>query len=139
MTEEIKDSGELAVVLNGERVLQYDRSQPLPDHQRDYLDKMDRDMDLGIQIDGSLVPDPDPLQRAQFVAGHLIWALKEDRDAHAAAACSYLAVRIPSLKQVRAVDKPAGNSRIELVFDEGYQMSVAVSLDALKAGLKTKH
>lgn len=135
----MNDSGELAVVLNGERVLQYDRGQPLPDQQRDYLEKMDRDMDAGIRVDGSLVTNPDPLQRAQFVASHLIWALKEDREAHAAAACSYLAARIPSLKQVRAVDKPAGHARIELVFDEGYQMSVAVSLDALKDSLKTKH
>ena len=139
MKDEITNNSELAVVINGEQVLQYDRSQPLPDHQRDYLDKMDRDMDLGIQMDGTTVPDPDPLQRAQFIASHLIWALKQDREPHAAAACSYLAVRIPSLKQVRAADSPGGGSRIELVFDEGYQMSVAVSLDSLKASLKTKH
>lgn len=137
-TEQLVTEQQLAVTLNGDHVLLYDRSQALPEHQQEYIYKMERDMDRGIRLDGTLVVNPDPLQRAQFVAGHLVLALKQNRDAHAAAACSYLAVRIPSLKQVRADDTPAG-TKIELVFDQGYQMSVAVSLQDVKASLKTKH
>jgi len=131
-------NNQLAVVVNGEQVLQYDRNQPLPDQQQDYIYKMERDMDRGIHVDGMLIANPNPLQRAQYVASHLVLALKQQRDPHAAAACSYLAVRIPSLRQVRADDTTMG-TKIELVFNEGYQMSVAVSLDSIKATLPQKH
>ncbi len=92
----------LAVVINGQAVIEYDRSQSLPAHQRTFLDKMDGDMDEGISLGGEFVADPEQVQRAQFVAINLIHALKSDNDALAAASCAYLASRFPQLKQLRA-------------------------------------
>jgi hypothetical protein len=48
----------------------------------------------------------------------------------AAAMCSYLAIRLPELKQVRIEDN-AGEVSIELVFDEDYRRQVAVDFPPL--------
>ena len=48
----------------------------------------------------------------------------------AAAMCSYLAIRLPELKQVRIEDDTDGIS-IELVFDEEYRKQVAVQFTRL--------
>ena len=109
----------MAVLLNGIAQLEYDRSKRLPDHQGAYLDKMDAKMDGGIEIDGELLANPDQTQRAQFVAANLVHAIKTDDEANAAAMCTYLAVRLPELRQVKIVDRD-GEVGIELVFDEDY-------------------
>ena len=43
-------SDKLTVVLNGQAVVEYDRNKPLPEQQHAYLDKMDQEMDKGLQI-----------------------------------------------------------------------------------------
>lgn len=48
----------LAVVVNGELVLQYDRAKPLPGRQRDYLDGMDERMDRGIELNDVRIDAP---------------------------------------------------------------------------------
>lgn len=117
----------MAVLLNGVAQLEYDRSRELPDHQLLYLDKMDEKMDLGIQLGETGVENPDINQRAQFVAANLVHAIKGDNEPVAASLCSYLAIRLPDLKQVKITEN--GNEvSIELVFDEDYKKQVPVQL-----------
>lgn len=110
----------LAVVIDGERVLHYDRGQPLPEAQRAYLDRMDRQMDAGFELWGERIEVPDRRQRATFVAGQLIQALASGDDALAAAATSYLALRYPGLKQVRA-DFEGESYTVQLIYDRPYE------------------
>lgn len=109
----------MAVLLNGIAQLEYNRNKPLPDYQGAYLDKMDQKMAAGIEVDGRVIAEPDLGQRAQFVAANLVHAIKSDDEANAAAMCTYLAVRLPDLRQVK-IDERDGEIAIELVFDQDY-------------------
>lgn len=115
---------ELFVVLvNGESQIEYNRSRPLPEKQLEYLDIMDTKMTKGIVLSGETIADPDPVQRAQFVSMQLIAALMDSNDQLIAAACAYLANRLPDLKQLK-VDE---NYNFDLVFDEEYKNKVQVA------------
>lgn len=114
------DHPKLTVVINGDSILEFDRNQPLPGRQREYLDLMDTKMAAGIKLGDDHISKPNTLQCAQFVANSLIHALQEDNDSLATAMCSYLAKRIPDLKQVKAQTKNDEIS-IELVFDRSYE------------------
>jgi hypothetical protein len=120
----------MAVMLNGIAQLEYDRDRLLPDHQAAYLDRMDTKMNDGIILGTQTITNPDQHQRTQFAAANLVHALKTDDESMAAAMCSYLAIRLPELKQVRIEDN-AGEVSIELVFDEDYRRQVAVDFTPL--------
>ncbi len=115
----------MAVLLNGIAQLEYDRDKPLPDHQVLYLDKMDSKMNDGILIGDMEITNPDINQRAQFVAANLVHAIKDNNESVAASMCTYLANRLPDLKQVRIEDVNE-EVTIDLVFDEEYKKQVAV-------------
>jgi hypothetical protein len=102
----------------------------LPDHQAAYLDKMDARMDAGILIGNKTVTEPDQNQRTQFAAANLAHALHAEDEAVAAAMCSYLAIRLPELKQVLIRDD-GGEISIEFIFDEPYRRQVAVEFTGL--------
>jgi hypothetical protein len=108
----------MAVFLNGIAQLEYDRDKLLPDHQAAYLDKMDTKMDAGILIGHETIKDPDQDQRT-----------RED-EATAAAMCSYLAIRLPELKQVM-IEEEEGEISIQFIFDEPYRKQVAVEFTGL--------
>ena len=120
----------MAVFLNGIAQLEYDRNKLLPDHQAAYLDKMDAKMDAGILVGDENIMNPDVNQRTQFAAANLAHALNTSDEAMAAAMCSYMAIRLPELKQVR-IDDQEGEVSIELVFDEEYRKQVAVEFTGL--------
>ena len=120
----------MAVFLNGIAQLEYDRDKLLPDHQAAYLDKMDAKMDAGILVGDENITNPDVNQRTQFAAANLAHALNTSDEAMAAAMCSYMAIRLPELKQVR-IDDQEGEISIELVFDEEYRKQVAVEFTGL--------
>ena len=115
----------MAVLLDGIAQLEYDRDKPLPVHQAAYLDRMDTRMDEGIRVGDETIASPDLNQRAQFVAGNLVHALNTGDEQLAGAMCSWLALRLPDLKQVR-IQTDGGEVSIELVFDEAYRRQVAV-------------
>jgi hypothetical protein len=115
----------MAVLLDGIAQLEYDRDKPLPVHQAAYLDRMDSRMDEGILVGDETIASPDLNQRAQFIAGNLVHALNTGDEQLAGAMCSWLALRLPDLKQVR-IQTDAGEVSIELVFDEAYRRQVAV-------------
>ena len=120
----------MAVLLNGIAQLEYDRDKLLPDHQSVYLDKMDAKMDEGIYLDERTIRQPDLNQRTRFAAANLAHAINSNDESTAAAMCSYLALRLPDLKQVRIEDSQ-GEFTIELVFDEVYKKQVAVEFTNL--------
>jgi len=103
---------------------------PCLDYQAVYLDRMDTRMDAGIRIGEASIVNPDRNQRAQFIAANLLHAIKNNDEPLAAALCSYLAVRLPELKQVR-IEEDQQDVSIELIFDEDYRKQVAVPFPPL--------
>ena len=112
----------LAVVINGQKTLHYDRNNPLPEKQLRSLDRMDKKMDQGIAFGTQQLPHPSKEERAQYIASMLIAALNENNDSLAAATCAWLAVRVPDLQQVKSKVQNNRNV-IELVFDRSYEQS----------------
>ena len=116
----------MAVLLNDIAQLEYDRDRPLSDYQETYLNAMDDKMDQqGIDIDGVRVEDPDTNQKIQFVAANLLSAMRSDNEGLTSALCTWLATRIPDLKQIKYTDRD-GDVTIDLVFDEDYKGQVQV-------------
>jgi hypothetical protein len=116
---------QLVVVIDNQSMLVYDRSKPLPEHQQRFLNNMDVQMDSGITIDGHQVVSPDLPSRAQFVALNLVRAIIDHDEQKAAAMCSYLALRLPDLKQVQAISRD-GAFGIDLVFDREYRPETTI-------------
>jgi hypothetical protein len=118
----------LVVLFNGQAVVEYDRGKRLPGHQRQYLDRMDADMDAGIDLNGEAIDAPDAVQRAKFVAMHMVQALLDEHDAMIAAGCAYLANRLPELKQVKVVQQ-GEDLMLDLIFDQAHDNQVVVSFE----------
>lgn len=124
-------SDNMVVLLNGEALFEYDRTIQLPEKQMQYLDRMDQQMDAGIHLGNETIVNPDQQQRAQFVAFTLLNAIKQDDEPVIAAMNSYLAMRYPDLKQVKAdVDKDNGKVMFDLIFDKEHKNQVKVSFNA---------
>lgn len=121
-------SEKVAVLVNGQAMVEFDRNKPLSELQERYLGKMDQEMDQGIQLEGERIDRPDQIQRAKFVANALLESIQSDDEPRIAATCSYLAVRLPELKQIRA-DLKQESFSIDLVFDQEYQNQVQVNFD----------
>lgn len=115
----------LTILVSDETQLEYHRDKALSAQQRDYLARMDEQMDTGIPLGGVALEQPDSVQRAQFVALQLLEGLQQGNDALIAAACAYLAHRLPDLTQVKATPVEGGFS-VELVFNEPHVKEVAV-------------
>ncbi|MBD3670417.1 MAG: hypothetical protein HUJ29_06555 [Gammaproteobacteria bacterium] len=110
----------LTVVLDGQAVVEYDRTKELPDQQLTYLDKMDEGLDKGITIGGETIDAPDIKQKSQFVALQLFQGLQTENDAIIAASCAYLATRLPDLKQVVGKSIEGHGVACDLVFDKPF-------------------
>ncbi|MDH5600300.1 MAG: hypothetical protein OEY78_03235 [Gammaproteobacteria bacterium] len=124
-------SDSMVVLLNGEAMFEYDRSIQLPAKQQQYLDRMDQKMDGGIQLGNETIVNPDQQQRAQFVAFTLLNAIKNDDEPVIAAMNSYLAIRYPDLKQVKAdIDQDNDKVMFDLVFDKEHKNQVKVSFNS---------
>jgi hypothetical protein len=122
----------MAVLLDGIAQIEYDRTKALPDYQGAYLEKMDQRMDTeGIDLDGEQVLSPSEAQKAQFVAANLAHAIVSDNEAQAAAFTTYLAVRLPELKQVKIRREDDGFA-IELDFEQDYVKQQPVQFMPLK-------
>lgn len=109
----------MAVLLNGVAQIEYDRRRPLPAYQAAFLERMDRKLAAGIDLDGAPVVDPDLGQRARFVAANLVHAIRTGNEAQAAAFTTWLATRLTDLEQVKIREQGA-DFVIALVFDEPY-------------------
>ena len=116
----------MAVLINGIAQLEYDRDKALTDYQLTYLDEMDRKMDAGIDIDGETIKSPELNQKIQFITANMLSAIKSDNEGMTSALCTYLAARLPDLKQIKVVDEE-GDMSVDMVFDEEYKGQTAVS------------
>ena len=110
----------LAIVVNQELVLEYDRNHPLDDRQKSSLNNIEAKLDLGIRVDDQFIAQPTVRDRATFIANQLLHAYLNDDDPKIAICCAYLASRLPELKQIRSTHHPDRIS-IQLVFDQEYQ------------------
>lgn len=117
----------LAVIINGIAQVEYRRDVPLSDKQREYLDRMDQEMDSGFELSGKFYASPAVAERAQFVATQLVQSIQSNNEQRTAATCSYLADRIRELKQIKATLDDNGSMDVNFVFDESYNNQVAVS------------
>ncbi len=110
-------------LIDGEEMLSYDRSQSLPRQQREYLDKMDKEMSKGIVLVDKPIEQADLQQKTQFVALNCVNALLQNNDQMAIILFTYLVDRMPDLKQAKAKIKKSENHEnhrigIEFIFDE---------------------
>lgn len=118
----------MAVLLDGIAQLEYDRERALPAQQAAYLQRLDQRMETaGISLDGEAIAQPDLAQKARFVAATLAHAIRTDQPSQAAALTSWLALRLPDLRQVKISSGVAGGAaaggaelRIELDFATDY-------------------
>ncbi|WP_295879262.1 hypothetical protein [uncultured Thiohalocapsa sp.] len=123
----------MAVLLDNIAQIEFDRSKQLPDYQGAYLDKMDQRMDTeGIDLDGARVQAPSQAQKAQFIAANLANAIVADNESQAAAFTTYLAVRLPELKQVKIRREGDDGFAIELDFEHDYIQQQPVQFMPLK-------
>ena len=113
----------LFVIFNNEPVLEFDRSKPVPGHQRRYLDKMDERMEQGIQLGDAFIEAPNALQRSQFVANSLVNSLLKENYDQAIAMCTFLGKRMPELQQIKCEgsEEEEGGISIEFVYDRSYE------------------
>lgn len=122
----------LAIVVNDQLMLQYDRNKTLPAHQQEHLAKLDAKFDQGIELQGEKIDRPDAEQRAKYMALSLMEGIIYQEDARAAVSLAWLATRLPDLKQVQAVADEQG-TRFELIFDHEYQPRQVVKFDGLNS------
>jgi hypothetical protein len=113
----MSDSDVVKFLLGGEEMLRYDKSTPLPDSQREYLNVMDEKMEQGFELIGERIVNPEQQQKSQFVAFNLVHALENNDDQTAIVMFSYLVHRMPNLKQVK-VRSESGKIGIEFIFDQ---------------------
>lgn len=121
----------LAVLVNDQLTLEYDRDKPLPEHQQTYLAKLDGKFDQGIELQGEFLPTPDLPQRAKYMALSLMEGIIYQEDAKAAVSLAWLATRLTDLKQVKAIVDEQG-THFDLIFDREYQPHQVVDFDGLK-------
>ncbi len=114
-------SEKVGFLLEGQEVLTYDRSQVLPEKQREYLDLIDAQMDEGFVLSEQKIDHPNLQQKTQFVAFNLVAALSKNDDQTAIIMFTYLVNRMPELKQAKARTKETDSGQqvgVEFVFDE---------------------
>lgn len=117
----------LVVHINGESQLEYDRNKPLGETQLAYLDKIDQDMNTqGITLENKLIREPSMEEKSQYVAMIMAKAIIDGNEATSAATCSYLASRLPDLKQVKIIEKDQ-ELAFDLIFDKAYVPESIVS------------
>ncbi len=122
----------LAIVVNDQLTLDYDRNKPLDAEQQAYLDKLDQKFDQGIELQGEYLEQPDIQQRARYMALSMMEGIIYQEDAKAAVSVAWLATRLPDLKQVVAIVDKDG-TQFELVFDREYKPHQVVSFDGLNS------
>lgn len=122
----------LAIVVNDQLMLQYDRNKELPTHQQEHLAKLDAKFEQGIELQGEKIDHPDAEQRAKYMALSLMEGIIYQEDARAAVSLAWLATRFPDLKQVQAEVDEQG-TQFELIFDREYQPQQVVKFDGLNS------
>ncbi len=120
----------LAIVINDQLKLQYDRSKQLPEHQQQYLSNLDNKFTKGLELQGEKIDDPNIEQKARYMSLILMESILYKEDSKAAVCLAWLATRLPDLKQLKAIVDDQG-TQFELIFDREYQPHQVVNFDGL--------
>ncbi len=91
---------ELILTLDDNVVMRVDGSAGVPGHLRAVLEKMDVDMDAGVQLQGEKISAPDSSQRAHYVISRLLDMLSRGDEKAVRVMCTYLARRLPDLGRI---------------------------------------
>jgi len=121
----------LAIIVNDQLMMQYDRDKSLPESQQHYLSKLDEKFDRGIELQNENIDNPTIEHRAKFMALSLMEGIIYQEDNKAAASMAWLATRLPDLQQVKAIVDENG-TQFDLIFDREYQPHQVVNFDGLK-------
>lgn len=124
----------LAIVVNEELMYEYHRDVELAENKQKYLASLDHKFDQGLEISGEFVESPSLEQRAKYMTLSLMEGIMYQDEKMASVSLSWLATRLPELKQVIAQVDFDG-TQFELVFDQEYTPKVSVDFDP-SAGLK---
>jgi hypothetical protein len=104
----------LTIYRNGELAYEVDKRDALARMQFAYVQRMDADMDRGIDLDGERITSPTQAQRTHFVIGQLLDAVSINDSRGIAMMCRYLAQRMPELDAIR-VEEDGDEYRVDLV------------------------
>lgn len=103
----------LTIYRNGELAYEFDKREGLARMQFAYVQRMDADMDRGIELDGRRIASPSQAQRTQFVIGQLLDAVGVNDSRGIAMLCRYLAQRMPELDALR-IEEDGDEYRVDL-------------------------
>ena len=120
----------LAIVINDQLTLQFDRSKELPENQQQYLNNLDDKFSQGLELQGEMIDNPNIEHKARYMALILMESIIYQEDDKAAVSMAWLATRLPDLKQVKAIVDDKG-TQFELIFDREYQPHQVVNFDGL--------
>ena len=118
-------SGLLVVILNSNKVLEYNRSIPLPENQLRDLEALEQKLEDRLKLDNPQNGNPSPQDKATYAANMLISALLKEDEPKIAITCAFLATRFGELKQIRA-NTQSKQIAIELIFDQEYKESAPI-------------
>ena len=107
----------LSIYVNGNKVLDYENNYREPGLLLRRLDEMDIDMNEGIEINGEMIDSPNKQQRAHYITLSLLYSIENANEGMISATCSYLANRLPELKQIRATEADQ-EVTLDFIFDE---------------------
>jgi len=107
----------LSIFINTKKILVPKINSRLTGIQRRFLDEMDLDMKNGIVINDELIPSPNKMQRENYVAMNLLYAIENKNDDMVSTTCNYLIHRLPELKEIYYAKKES-EITMELIFNE---------------------
>lgn len=95
---------ELLIYRNGAMVYSFDKREGLARMQFAYVQRMDADMDRGINLDGERILSPNQAQRTRFIIGQLLEAVSINDSRGIVMLCRWLAQHMPELDAIRVED-----------------------------------
>lgn len=110
-------AGELVIYRNGAMAYAFDKREGLARMQFAYVQRMDADMDRGINLDGERILSPDQTQRMRFVIGQLLEAVSINDSRAISMLCRWLAQHVPTLDVIR-IEDDGDDYRVELGYGD---------------------
>ncbi len=92
----------LTLYVEGTPQLEIPRGGGIPGQLRGLFDRLDADMDEGIELDNQQLAAPDDAQRARYVLGHALSAVAAGKTDFALSLLIYVASRQPELRAIWA-------------------------------------
>ncbi len=110
----------VAVLIDGNLELYWDRTVAMSPAQRESVSRLEGKLQGGFNVDGVRYDRPDSLKRAQLAASLIPQALQRGDDALAATALALACTALPDLKQIQYRPRPDDGWDIAFVSDRCY-------------------